>query len=95
MFIRGFRVARARSFRIFPRHLKAAAGPYPDPGAYDYNSSTELLSIPATTKVNDSVRPFSVFSKLSKYRDPLHLLLDYIAEVSLLHFLCCIYYPRF
>ena len=35
-----------------------------------------------------SVLPFSVFSDLSKYRDPLHLLLDYIAEVSQLTSLC-------
>ena len=30
----------------------------------------------------DSVRSFSVFPDVSKYRDPLHLLLEYIAEVS-------------
>jgi hypothetical protein len=65
-----------------PKRLKAAAGPSPDLGGYDCDPDTEVISIPAATKVKDSVQLFSVFSEISKYRDPLHLLLDYIAEVS-------------
>ncbi len=42
----------------------------------------EVISIPAITKVKDSVPRFSIFSDVSKYRDPLHILMDYIAEVS-------------
>ncbi|KAF8477776.1 thioredoxin-like protein [Russula ochroleuca] len=62
VFIRGFRVAR--TFRILPKHLKAAAGPSSDPDGYDCEPDLEVVSIPAT----------------SKYRDPLQILLDYIAE---------------
>jgi hypothetical protein len=80
VFIRGFRVAR--SFWILPKHLKAAAGPSQNPGGYDRDPGTELISIPAVTQVKDSVWLSSFFSDVSKYRDPLHLLLEYIAEVS-------------
>ena len=55
VFIRGFRVAR--SFWLLPKHLKAAAGPSPDPG-YDRGPDTELASTPAIPKVKDSVRIF-------------------------------------
>jgi hypothetical protein len=41
----------ARTFRILPRHLKAAAGPSPEPEGYDFEPGTELVSIPATTEV--------------------------------------------
>jgi hypothetical protein len=73
-------------FWILPRRLKAAAGSLPDPGGYDYDPDTEVISIPANTKVKDSVRLFSACSGSDalKYRDPLHLLLDYIAEVVIL-----------
>ena len=92
MFIRGFRVIR--SFWILPRRLEAAAGPSSDPGGYDYDPETEVVSIPAAdTQVKDSVRLLSVYSGFEnlKYRDPLHLLLDYIAKVSntsVMSFLC-------
>jgi hypothetical protein len=66
-----------------PRRLKAAAGPSPDPRGYDCDPDTEVISIPAATEVKDSsIRLLSLFSDVSKYRDPLHLLLNYIAEVS-------------
>ena len=65
-----------------PKHLKAAAGPSRDPGGYDSDLDRELVSIPVITKVKNSVRIFSVLSDILKYRDPLHLLLDYMAEVS-------------
>jgi hypothetical protein len=80
VFIRGFRVAR--SFWILPRRLKAAAGPSTDLGGNDCDPDREVISIPAITKVRNSVDLFSVFSDVSKYRDPIHLLLEYIAEVS-------------
>ena len=42
----------------------------------------EVISMPATTKVKDSHRLFSIFSNVfQKYRDPVYLLLDHIAEV--------------
>jgi hypothetical protein len=80
VFIRGFRVAR--SFWILPRRLKAAAGPSPDPGGFDCDPDREVISIPAIPEVKDSVQPLSVLSDISKYHDPLHLLIEYIAEVS-------------
>jgi hypothetical protein len=42
----------------------------------------EVISIPAVSKVKNPLRTFSVFSDVSKYRDPIHLLLEYIADVS-------------
>ena len=53
MFIRGFRVTRA--FRILPKHLKAAAGPSPDPDGYEFEPDLEVISIPATSKVKGSI----------------------------------------
>jgi hypothetical protein len=49
VFIRGFRVVR--SLRILPKRLKAAAGPSADPGGYDHDPDTEVISIPADTQV--------------------------------------------
>lgn len=49
MFIRGFRVAR--TFKILPKHLKAASGSSSDPDGYDYKPDIEAVSIPATQKV--------------------------------------------
>ena len=58
VFIRGFRVAR--TFRIWPKRLKAAAGPSPDPEPEedDFEPVTELLSIPAATNVEDTLSRF-------------------------------------
>jgi hypothetical protein len=83
VFIRGYRVSR--TFWILPRRLKAAAGPSRDPDGYDCDPDTEVISIPAITNVKISHRLFSIFSNVcfSKYRDPLYLLLDYIAEVGI------------
>ena len=54
-----------------------------DPGS-ESDTHLELLSIPTATDVSDSslisFRPFYVL----KYEDPLLVLLNYIAEVSLL-----------
>jgi hypothetical protein len=59
VFIRGFRVTR--TFRILPKQLKAAADPSPDPDSYDFEPEIEVVSIPATSKVKDSILPFSIF----------------------------------
>ena len=94
VFIRGFRVFR--SFWMMPRRLKAAAGPSSDPGGYDGNTDAELISLSPFTTVKDSILIFSIFSDVLKCRDPLHLLLDYIAEVStsLVSSLCIPQYVR-
>jgi hypothetical protein len=63
--------------------LKAAAEPNPDRKDDDCEPDVELISIPVVSKVQCS--EFLVFSshplELSKYRDPLHVILEYIAEV--------------
>ncbi|KAH9025516.1 hypothetical protein EDB85DRAFT_1893826 [Lactarius pseudohatsudake] len=66
IFIRGFRVAR--KYKIFPR-LRAAAGPNPDPEGSDEEPDTEMELVPVPA-----------VPELSKYRDPLHILLGFIAE---------------
>ena len=83
VFIRGFRVIR--SFWKLSRRVEAAAGPSLDPGwyGYDHDPDTEVTSIPADTQVKHSVSLSTRSgSDALKYRDPLHLLLDYITEVS-------------
>jgi hypothetical protein len=55
-----------RRFKILPTRLKAAAGPNPDPEGYDDGSDVKLTPI----------------SAIPEYRDPLHMLIEYIAEVS-------------
>jgi len=62
IFIRGFRATRR--FKIFPRKLKGAAGPNPDPKIYDEEPDPELMPI----------------SDVPEYWDPLHTLLQYTAE---------------
>ena len=79
MFIRGFRVAR--TFKILPKHLKAAGRPSPDSDGYDSEPDIEAVSIAVTRKVFDFSRYFWRLIDVSKYQDPLHILLDYIAEV--------------
>lgn len=82
IFVRGFRVTR--KFKIFPR-LKGAAGPNPDPEGYDEEPDMELISVPAVPKVTlCSSKVSSLHIWLAKYRDPLHILLQFIAEVSTL-----------
>lgn len=58
-----------RGFRVTRKfkifpRLKGAAGPNPDPEGYDEEPDMELISVPA----------------VPKYRDPLHILLQFIAE---------------
>ncbi|KAI9456874.1 hypothetical protein BJY52DRAFT_536657 [Lactarius psammicola] len=53
-----------RKLKILPPRLKGAAGPNPDSEGYDEEPDAELMPIPA----------------VPEYRDPLHTLLEYIAE---------------
>ncbi|KAI0293758.1 hypothetical protein BC826DRAFT_366579 [Russula brevipes] len=53
VFIRGFRVAR--TLKILPKHLKAAADPPQDSDGNDYEPERELISIPAATTVKNFV----------------------------------------
>jgi hypothetical protein len=45
----------------------------------------ELISIPTVPKVRALLAFSSRHLKLSKYRDPLHVILEYIAEVRAVH----------
>lgn len=74
-----------------PKHLKAAAGPSPDLGGDDFEADFELLSIPMINQVRDFFYSSRSSSEVSKYRDPLHLLLDYIAGVSTTSLVSCPY----
>ncbi|KAF8263646.1 hypothetical protein EI94DRAFT_567800 [Lactarius quietus] len=56
-----------RKFKILPSRLKGAAGPSPDPEEYDEEPDVELVPIPA----------------VPEYRDPLHTVLDFVAEEAL------------
>ena len=97
IFIRGFRVRKRMIWR--PR-LKAAAGPNPDPKDDNSEPDAELIPIPAVSKVWLSFRVASHRFKPSKYRDPLHVILEYITEVRAvcmrltipLHVWCLSYY---
>ncbi len=81
VFIRGYRVTRV--FGILPRRLRAAAGPNPSLDDDD-ESDKELISLYSAKKVTYSYpgRLPKSFIKLSKYCDPLHTLLEHVAEVS-------------
>ncbi|KAH8984040.1 hypothetical protein EDB92DRAFT_1951101 [Lactarius akahatsu] len=67
IFIRGFRVKR--NFRKLPR-IKAAAEPEPDPRGGGGEPEKEVVWIPSVTEL----------LMRSEYRDPLHVLLEYIAK---------------
>ena len=58
IFIRGFRVAR--TLRIFPKHLVAAAGPSSDPDEDNHEPEPDmrLTSLPTITKVKWQSHPF-------------------------------------
>ena len=59
MFVRGFRVAR--TFRILPKHLKAAGSPSPDSGGYYSEPDIEAVSIAASPRVNGPIWFFRSF----------------------------------
>ncbi|KAI9511932.1 hypothetical protein F5148DRAFT_1280314 [Russula earlei] len=61
IFIRGFRVAR--TLRVLPRQLRAAAKPAPREDDYDYGPNLGLIST----------------ATFLEHLDPLHLLIEYIA----------------
>ncbi|KAH9029313.1 hypothetical protein EDB83DRAFT_2654975 [Lactarius deliciosus] len=71
IFIRGFRVTR--KLRIFPLRLKGEAGPNPDPEGHDDSEESDMVLKPIPSI------PESTFW-ISKYRDPLHTILEYISE---------------
>jgi hypothetical protein len=70
VFIRGFRVAR--TFKILPKHLKAAAGPSPDLDDYDLEPEIDVVSIPATSKVKDSILLFDYLRGFKVSGSPSH-----------------------
>ena len=82
IFVRVFRVKR--TFKLFPR-VRAAAEPIPDPSGKDDDQETEAVSIAGVPEVRLVLFTSYFPLKLSKYRDPLHVLLDYLAEVSVFH----------
>ena len=64
------------------KRFKAAAGPSLDPG-YGRDSDMEVISIPAVIDTGEEFcSTCSFISDISKFRDPLHLLSDYIAEIG-------------
>ena len=78
--IRGFRVAR--TLRIWPKHLKAAADSAPDPEGDGGDSDKGLVSIPAGTQVRTQFNFSRSSAEISKYQDPLQLLLSHAVEVT-------------
>ena len=86
IFVRGFRVARV--LKIWPR--LRGAGPTPDIGGYgpgpasDRQLVVEPIGSPAGTDVKSTFIClfFLQFFNVSNYQDPLHVLLQFIAEVS-------------
>ena len=82
IFVRGFRVTRI--LNIWPR--LRGAGPAPEFGEREPESDRrlELISIPADIDVCSHCHYFLVFTYVSKYQDPLHILSAYIAEVSMI-----------
>ena len=67
---------------IFRSRLRAAAGPNPDLEEDGCEPDAELIPIPDVPKVRALLVFFLVLVlSLSKFRDPLHVILEYIAEV--------------
>lgn len=92
MFIRGFRVAR--TLGVLSKRLKAAADSPTEPEGHDSEPNNELISVPATTDVGLWFNFSLTSTEISKYLDPLQLLLGYINEVTtapLAFHLCCTY----
>ena len=82
IFVRGFRATRIA--KILP-WLRGAAGPARIPGEDHHDeddSDTQVTSIPSNTDVRLSIRHSNLcLPDISKYQDPLHTLLEYIATV--------------
>ena len=73
-----------RILNIWPR-LRGLAGPAPDLHEPEPESDThlQLIRVPADTDVSNSSHFLALLFDVSKYQDPLHTLLEYIAEVSI------------
>ena len=71
--------------KIWPR-LRGRAGPASDVSGHEpepeSDKQLEALGTPANTNVGDSVIFFKLLSYVLKYQDPIHVLSQYIAEVS-------------
>ena len=70
----------ARKRMILRSRLRAASGPNPDPKD-GCEPDAELIPKTDVPKVQPSFVASSHRLKPPKYRDPLHLILEYIAEV--------------
>lgn len=90
--IRGFRVAR--TLRIWPKHLKAAADTAPDPEGDDGESDKGLVPIPAGTQVRTQFNFSRSSTETSKYQDPLQSLLSYSVEVTTTRLALVLRYTR-
>ncbi|KAF8264577.1 hypothetical protein EI94DRAFT_1831716 [Lactarius quietus] len=77
LFVRGFRVER--TFRIFSK-IAAAAEPKPDPSGNDAEPERKVVLIPGVTGVRSLYCSLLVPHLVLKYRDPLYVLLEHIAE---------------
>ena len=68
---------------VWPR-LRGLAGPAPDLPEPEPEPDThlQLMGIPADTDVSNSSHFSTLLYNPPKYQDPLHTLLEYIAEVS-------------
>ena len=69
----------ARKRMILRSRLRAASGP--NAGLKDCEPDAELIPITDVPNVQPSFVASSHRLRLPKYRDPLHLILEYIAEV--------------
>ena len=65
-----------------PKHLKAAADSAPDPEGDGGESDKGLVSIPEATQVRTHLNYSRSSTEISKYQDPLQLLLSYAIEVT-------------
>lgn len=74
---------------ILPRTLKGAARPNPDDKGSDSEPEVELVPISTVPEVSALFGDFIPPSHVAKYRDPLYILLEYIAEVSTAEFSPC------
>ena len=79
IFIRGFRV---KPILGKFHQIKAEAEPRPDSCEKDYKPKKEVISIPSVSEVRSLTLIFQPSFMCSKYQDPLHVILDYIAKVS-------------
>ena len=70
---------------IFPARLRGAAGPAPGSDSHRPASDRQLTStsIPESNTVEYFYSSSFLFIDLTKYQDPLTVLLGYIAEVSI------------